>query len=233
MERPVLTPVFIGRKHYTSAFKLIQRVWNVKFDFQGDMLLFNIQKMSYLYEMYNFFFLLDVIDEKLRGFDFMEDNNNENNCAKYFRSYRKNELVINFYYEPSYFCRKQSSLNLIRISSKEGSYYKPDFLLEFISPYRENVYCILDAKYSRQETVRKRLNDCIYKYILNTGIYQNPHKKIDYLFALAPIDKEVDCVISESYFPQIGVLSSKPSNTGCVKNIISKIVKSVYGDLLE
>ena len=63
MERPILTPVFINRRHYTNAFKIIQKLWNTNFDFQGDMLLFNIQKMSYLYEMYNFYLLLDIIDK--------------------------------------------------------------------------------------------------------------------------------------------------------------------------
>ena len=47
IERPILTPVFIGRRHYANAFRLIQKTWNAKFDFQGDILLFNIQKMSH------------------------------------------------------------------------------------------------------------------------------------------------------------------------------------------
>ena len=115
IERPTLTPVFIGRRHYANAFKLVQKAWNVKFDFQGDMLLFNIQKMSYLYEMYNFYFLLEVVDKEVKELEFKE-NESYNDCnAEYFKSYKKDELTINFYYEPHFFCEKQSMLDLRRV----------------------------------------------------------------------------------------------------------------------
>lgn len=233
IERPTLTTVFIGRRHYANAFKLVQKAWNTNFDFQGDMLLFNIQKMSYLYEMYNFYLLLDIIDENVKEYEFEEKGSGYDDNVKYFKSYRKNELTINFYYEPSFFCKKQSKMNLIRIDRTEGTYYKPDFLLEFISPDRDNIYCILDAKYSQQSTIGKRLNDCIYKYILNTGIYQNPYRKVDYLFMLAPVDKKTDYVMSDLYYPQIGIIPSKPSNTTDLQNIISKVVKRFCGQIID
>ncbi|WP_195595450.1 hypothetical protein [Coprobacter fastidiosus] len=231
IERPTLTPVFIGRRHYANAFKLVQKAWNVKFDFQGDMLLFNIQKMSYLYEMYNFYFLLEVVDKEVKELEFKE-NESYNDCnAEYFKSYKKDELTINFYYEPHFFCEKQSMLDLVRIDSEEGTYYKPDFLIEFVSLSKGNIYCILDAKYSRERTIGRRLNDCIYKYILNTGIFQNPYRKIDYLFILAPVDKKVDYIMIDSYYPQIGVIPSKPSNVVDMQDTISKIIKKSYEQL--
>ena len=231
MERPILTPVFINRRHYTNAFKIIQKLWNTNFDFQGDMLLFNIQKMSYLYEMYNFYLLLDIIDKEVKELKFKENINNNDCKAKYLKSYKKDNLIINFYYEPSFFYEKQSVLNLIRINSQEGTYYKPDFLIEFTSHSEDNIYCILDAKFSKEKTVGKRLNDCIYKYILNTGIYQKPNRKIDYLYTLAPVDKKIDCIKSDLYHPQIGIIPSIPSNTVELQSIISKIIRKSYEQL--
>ena len=187
--------------------------------------------MSYLYEMYNFYFLLEVVDKEVKELEFKE-NESYNDCnAEYFKSYKKDELTINFYYEPHFFCEKQSMLDLVRIDSEEGTYYKPDFLIEFVSLSKGNIYCILDAKYSRERTIGRRLNDCIYKYILNTGIFQNPYRKIDYLFILAPVDKKVDYVMIDSYYPQIGVIPSKPSNVIDMQDTISKVIKKSYEQL--
>lgn len=228
IERPILTPVFIGRSHYANAFRLIQRIWGVNFDFQGDMLLFNIQKMSHLYEIYNFYLLIECIDNEVRKLGFDSLYQNEDSNAKYIRTYKRNKLTINFYYEPTYYSEKHFSLDLIRINGERGTYYKPDFLLEFVYSDKDKVYCILDAKYSQLSTVKKRLNDCIYKYILNTGILNYSHKKIDYLFVLAPIDKRIDCVSSDFYFPFIGIIPSKPSNVFDVENMISTIIRRSF-----
>ncbi len=231
IERPILTPVFINRRHYTNAFKIIQRLWSSNFDFQGDMLLFNIQKMSYLYEQYNFHLLLDFIDKEVKDLEFKESTNCNDCNARYLKSYKKDRLTINFYYEPSFFCEKQSALNLIRIDSGEGTYYKPDFLIEFVSHSKENIYCILDAKYSKEKTVGRRLNDCIYKYILNTGIYQKSNRKVDYLYTLAPVDKKIDYIQSDLYHPQIGIIPSMPSNTAELQLILSRIIRKSYEQL--
>lgn len=233
IERPTLTPVFIGRRHYANAFQLIQKIWCIDFDFQGDIQLFNIQKMSLLYELYNFYLLEDIIDSEMKRLNFEGKNIIDEKHAKYKKSYKKNNLTINFYYEPIYFYNKQSDTNLIRINHKEGTYYKPDFLLEFIYPNKENIYCILDAKYSQSSTARIRLNDCIYKYILNTGIYQNSYKKVDYLFTLSPINEITDYIINDLYYPQIGIIPSKPSKISLMQQIITKIINRAYQQTLQ
>lgn len=228
IERPMVTPVFISRRHYSNAFKIIQKAWNTNFDFQGDMLLFNIQKMSYLYEVYNFYLLSENVEKEVRNLGFKENVSNNDCDAKFLKSYKKDGLIINFYYEPSYFCEKQSLLNLIRIDKSEGSYYRPDFLIEFVVPFSDNIYCIFDAKYSKEKTIGRRLNDCIYKYILNTGVFQNANRKVDYLYTLAPVEKKVDYIMSDSYYPQIGIIPSLPSNTTEVQTVISKIIRKTY-----
>jgi hypothetical protein len=233
IERPILTPVFIGRRHYANAFRLIQKTWNAKFDFQGDILLFNIQKMSHLYEMYNFYLLIECIDKEMINLGFEINNNANINNAKNLRSYNRNKFNVNFYYEPSYYDKKLVEVDLIRINNDKGIYYKPDFLLEFVFPNKNKIYCVLDAKYSQQGTVRKRLNDCIYKYILNTGIYQSPYRKIDYLFTLAPIDKKFDYIMNDSYYPQIGIIPAKPSNTIDIQNTISRLIKEYCNIMIE
>ena len=228
IERPMVTPVFISRRHYSNAFKIIQKAWNTNFDFQGDMLLFNIQKMSYLYEVYNFYLLSENVEKEVRNLGFKENVSNNDCDAKFLKSYKKDGLIINFYYEPSYFCEKQSLLNLIRIDKSEGSYYRPDFLIEFVVPFSDYIYCIFDAKYSKEKTIGRRLNDCIYKYILNTGVFQNANRKVDYLYTLAPVEKKVDYIMSDSYYPQIGIIPSLPSNTTEVQTVISKIIRKTY-----
>ena len=124
-------------------------------------------------------------------------------------------------------------MDLIRINSDKGTYYKPDFLLEFVPPDKNKIYCVLDAKYSQQSTVRKRLSDCIYKYILNTGIHQSPYRKIDYLFTLAPIDRKIDYIMNDSYYPQIGIIPAKPSNTIDIHDTISRLIRKYCNIMIE
>ena len=43
--------------------------------------------MSYLYEMYNFYFLLEVVDKEVKELEFKE-NESYNDCnAEYFKSF--------------------------------------------------------------------------------------------------------------------------------------------------
>ena len=183
--------------------------------------------------MYNFYLLIECIDKEMINLGFEINNNANINNAKNLRSYNRNKFNVNFYYEPSYYDKKLVEVDLIRINNDKGTYYKPDFLLEFVFPNKNKIYCVLDAKYSQQGTVRKRLNDCIYKYILNTGIYQSPYRKIDYLFTLAPIDKKFDYIMNDSYYPQIGIIPAKPSNTIDIQNTISRLIKEYCNIMIE
>ncbi len=231
--QPHLTPVFIGRRHYSKTFQLIQKGWNAKFDFKGDILLFNIQKMSHLYEIYNLYILLECIEKEVKSIGFKDYSQIWNNNTRK-TTYKKDLMTINFYYEPSYSHNKDSEINLIRIDNRErANYFKPDFVLEFIFPGKDNIYCILDAKYSHSGIVEKRMYDCIEKYILKTGIYQNPYKKIDFLFILAPIDTKNEYVTNDLYYPQIGIIPSIPSNTYDAQKTISKIIETSYNRLLK
>ena len=66
---------------------------------------------------------------------------------------------------------------------------------------------------------------------MNTGIYQKPNRKIDYLYTLAPVDKKVDYIESDLYYPQIGIIPSIPSNTAELQSIISRIIRKSYEQL--
>lgn len=231
-ERPHITPVFAKSRHYMNAFNLINRGWNINFNFLGDLLLLNIQKMSHLYEVYNLYILLDAIQNTINTNYFkIEKEYNRTDQLLSKISYIRNDLYINLYYEQTYFHTKKTEIDLIRIDTTSGNYYRPDFILEIIISNKKT-YCILDSKYSLQNAAKKRLGDCIFKYIINTGINNDPYKKADYLILLCPIDEDINYVTSNYYYPQIKILGSKPNKNESLKAILAEILKNKLPDSL-
>ncbi len=217
IEKPILTTVFSQKLHYRKAFTLIKNLNNYKFDLFGEFKLLNISKLSKLYEVYVLYVILESIKNNLK-LDLFEI------CAA---SQRSDEIIetitfntesfrISLYYEGKFYdtSKKEQKLDLRRIDTKEsGNYYNPDYIIEIFNIVNQDKkYFVFDAKYSKFHTVKSQyLPEMIGKYIINTGIYENPNKKINSLNLIFPGENGERIVDSNYYEPTVNLLASKPN----------------------
>jgi hypothetical protein len=227
MERPQLTPAFSSKIHYKKAYKIIKNLFNYRFVLDGEFRLLNITKLSQLYEVYNFHILNDSIKEIL-------DKNSFNNLSNSTRQdgltnmclFQNHIYTVKLHYENSISNANKNSL--VRIDKRNGSYYKPDYILELSNNETGTMlYWILDSKYSKQTIVKNRyLNDCIFKYILNVGFIDDPYKKIEGLVLLYPSGNNSQILESNFHKPTIDLIVSKPQSESYLFNYISQILNS-------
>lgn len=232
IEKPQLTSVFSSIIHYKKAYKLIKNLFSYKFVLDGEFRLLNITKLSQLYEVYNFHILTDAIKEVLNESSFKyASNSSREDGLKDFSSFINPSYSVTLSYD--HLISDESHNELIRIDKRkkgkgEARYYKPDYILEIKKVTDDiNLYWILDSKYSKQVIVRTNyLNECIYKYLLNTGFKANPYKKPDGLALLYPSGNSNKVLESEFYKPTIDMIVSKPKSEEDLFTYISKILKS-------
>jgi hypothetical protein len=227
IEKPQLTSVFSSKIHYRKAYKLIKKLFNYRFVLDGEFRLLNITKLSQLYEVYNFHILTDAIKAILNEDSFnYESNSSRKDGLSDFSSFTNSSFTVKLYYENS--ISNGDNNKLIRIDKRKGSYYKPDYILE-ISKVEGNInlYWILDSKYSKQAIVKSHhLNECMYKYLLNTGVLNHAYKKPEGLALLFPSGTSSKFLESNYYRPTIDMIVSKPKSESDLFNYISDILKS-------
>lgn len=227
IEKPQLSSVFSSKIHYKKAYKLIKNLFNYRFVLDGEFRLLNITKLSQLYEVYNFHILTDAIKEILNenSFNYALSSSRADGLSD-LSSFVNTSYSVKLYYENS--ISNGINNNLLRIDKRKGGYYKPDYILE-ISKAEENkkLYWILDSKYSKQAIVKSHhLNDCMYKYLLNTGVINDAYKKPEGLALLFPSGTSSKYLESNYYRPTIDMIVSKPKSESDLFNYISVILKS-------
>jgi hypothetical protein len=227
-EKPKLTSVFSNKNHYRKAFVLIKNIWDLKFNLAGEYHLMNIRKLSQLYEVYNLYQITDCFYSKLKIEQFKVEvisNRKDELISKI--SFVSDKVAINIFYEPKYYdaTQKLHDISLIRIDNYKKNYYCPDYLIE-ISKGNTKKYFILDSKYTKIETLKAQyLNQCIFKYILDTGIYNEPYKKIESLALIYPSEKGESYLENSFYKPTITLIASKPNFEDEIRNYINKIIQ--------
>jgi len=227
IEKPQLTPVFSSKIHYKKAYKLIKNLFNYKFVLDGEFRLLNITKLSQLYEVYNFHILNDAIKEVLNVNSFeSESSSSREDALTDYSSFINPSFSVKLYYENS--ISDDNSTCLVRIDKRRGSYYRPDYILE-VSKNKEELklYWILDSKYSKQAIVKSHhLNECMYKYLLNTGFINDTYKKAEGLALLFPSGTSSKFLESDFYKPTIDLIVSKPQSESELFAYISNILRS-------
>jgi len=227
-EKPVLTAVFSNSFHYKKAYLFIQQIWNSKYNLFGEYHLMNIRKLSQLYEIYNLFSIIDALKNRLKSdtYSISVSSTREDDIINKI-SFSNSETQINLYYEQKYFSyNKKDSTKLRRIDNSKGTYYMPDYIIEFINKSRTNYY-IFDSKYSKLETIKNSfLNNILFKYILNTGIEGELYKKIEILCLLYPGDKSENIINSNIFKPIIKIIASKPNKEDDLIKLIDEIIKN-------
>ncbi len=226
-EKPTLTAAFSNIFHYKKAYLLIQQMWDSKYNLFSEYHLMNIRKLSQLYEIYNLYLIIDTLKNKLNTENYsISMRSNRDDDIINIISFSNPEMQINLYYEQKYYSHNEgNAVKLRRIDSTKGSYYKPDYIIEFINKNQTNYY-IFDAKYSNLETIKNNFfNNTFFKYILNTGIAEEEYKKIELLCLLYPGDKSENIVVSDKFKPTVKIIASKPNKENDLIDFIDEIVK--------
>lgn len=216
MDKPILTSVFAKKLQYKKAFELIKSLNDYRFDLFGEFKLLNITKLSKLYEVYNLYMIIDSLKNKLKieQFNVSATSDRIDEIVEHL-SFENEDYLINFFYEHKFYgaiILNQPTI-LRRIDTRKGSHYNPDFIFEILNKKEKRVrYYIMDAKYSKQPTVRNvHLPDLINKYILNTGLADKPSFKISSLNLIFPGESGMRIIDSDYFEPTIGLIASKPN----------------------
>ena len=204
VQKPKFTPVFKQRPHYSKAFKIITNLWGQKYEIGSQFQFINIRKLSELFELYSFHILIEIIQ------DYFSNRNHQvklisDRKDKIFNNFsiESDETVLKISYDKTYNGFGRDG-DIVRINGAGHMYYQPDFLIE-LNSNNQKVYLIFDAKYSKLENVKKfYLNDCIKKYIFNTGIKGDPYRKVDVLGLIYPGSIEYKHVDNVGHYPKIG-----------------------------
>ncbi|MEO3403240.1 hypothetical protein AAFN85_05025 [Mucilaginibacter sp. CAU 1740] len=221
-EKPIVTPVFKSKIHYQLAFKLTKNLRDLKFDFNGELQLLNIKKLSHLYEVYNLHHIVSCFSNKL-NLEYFNVNAESSRIDGIMSkiSYSSTLVDINIFYELKY-PNLEGSTKLIRL---DNGYYKPDFIIEILKK-NDSRYFILDSKYSFEHTtIDKHLPACIYKYLLNTGIKNEEYKKPNHIVLLYPGESDYTHVEHEFYSPTIKCIVSKPKYEANLISLIDSIIE--------
>lgn len=226
LERPRITNVFSHKSHYREAYMLIKNAFDYKFDFDGELNLFNIKKLSELYEIYNLHQLIQGLKLKLNldYFKIRKSTTRIDNIIDY-QAFESNDCKVEMFYEPKYPCPNLKT-HLIRIDcSVNGTYYCPDYLIQITTPAKTTLL-ILDSKYTKLYTIKSTyINDCMFKYILNTGIKGEPYMKIDDLVLLYPGELAEKIIESEVFSPQVKIIPSKPKYENHLDEYLSYVIE--------
>lgn len=230
--KPKLTSVFTKKLHYKKSYELIKKIRTKNFDLSGEFKLLNISKLSKLYEVYNLYIIIETINNTL-NLDYFKSDEYSNRSDEIIecKCFYNDLYKISIFYEHKYYTNnnEKNKTDLVRIydPKNNNNYYNPDFILEIENKITsEKKYYILDSKYSKIETVKSNyLNDTVFKYILNTGIKNEPNKKVNSLHLLTPSDYEYNLISSSFFEPIIGVIPSKPRKENDLNNLIIEILE--------
>lgn len=223
---PKLTPLFYKYRHYQKAFNQIKLLRRSNYNIAGEVQLLNIRKLSELYELYNLNIIVEVLNEYFDSNLYEKEvvySDKQKVVSKL--SFRKlnSDLLITLFYQPL-INNNTRELDLITIGNVklQEKHCKPDFVIE-LKRINEVRYYILDAKYSKIDTVKNfHLTSCLKKYVIDIGVKGKPYQKPDYLILLHPDsnDDESNLIYNDSHFPKIRTLISKPNYTTQIRDII-------------
>lgn len=208
---PRLTPVFINKRHYANAYNKIKLIRDVKINFEGELNLLNIRKVSTLYERFNLFVIVNSILEKSPVRFSASNPKMEDNVYQEFH-FDFPHFKLSVYYD-TYIGNNENRIGLQRISKSNSknydSGYRPDYVIKIESEGGVKFF-ILDSKYSTEfRTKNTHLNLCIKKYILDLGITDDPNLKVDELVLVYPGKNEETIYGNDIFKPKISIIPSK------------------------
>lgn len=230
-EKPTLTTVFSQKLHYKKAYSLIKHLNDYRFDLLGEFKLLNISKLSKLYEVYNLYVIIESIQRKLRLdlFNITAGSGRADEIVEKI-TFDSNDYSITILYDQKFYdiSKVLQDIELRRIDTKRGDYYNPDYIIEIFNKKKlKKNYYILDAKYSKFQTVKSNyLPDLVEKYILNTGIIDNANMKVNSLNLIFPGEHGQKIIDSDYFKPTIAITASKPNFENELQLFINQLLET-------
>ncbi|PWJ44678.1 hypothetical protein [Sediminitomix flava] len=235
-ESGVVTPEFRKNKHYWKAFSEIQQLRSVSLGDSEDNFFFNINFLDKLYELFNFYQIIDLLKEYYadKNCEFVEQKNDGlmNRCFSVISKEVGNEWMLNFIFNPRITTYPQeTNLVLHGKVDKRSKVYTPDYVLE-LSKGRDIRYAIMDAKYKNAKTVVENdIKELAFKYYtcLRISGARAEIQKPDYLWLLCPdaYHGRPRWVLNyqENFLPIIGAVISKPDEEGPLRREMIRILQ--------
>lgn len=200
-EIPRKTKVFQEVRAYAQVYEEILRwIRFGEFSFERENLIIHIRKIDKLYEYYCLYRLLNMM--KAKGFQAVSKDGitsyaytlppfslyrNEIMVANTYQLTNGNDILTLFYTPVIHSHKTENSINLYRTTREltANSYYAPDFLIRIESSYQKEKYVVLDAKYSKNRSIRDHyLNDEIMKYVNQIAHIDNSYLSIVMMWLL-------------------------------------------------
>lgn len=245
--KPKLTHVFRNIPHYRQVFEKIVYWYDYgNYNLNGDMYIFQLKKLSKVYEYYCLLNLLNyteklgykLIESSYIDYDKKEFDKNRILKNKYVFVNNHIDTEIAIYYEPTIYSdkNKNTEFNLYKIT--KGDYYKPDFIIKYVNrQYNMTKYGILDAKFSDYKTIEKYyFKDEVLKYIHGIDFIQEMNTKILYLYLLYPGSDGFNCFtwqddvsnLSQVKYPNLGIVSVSPKAEKCKKENFIRFLHDLF-----
>ncbi len=197
--KPLMTPYVRSTILYRSLFEKLQAWYEIE-DYNFDknkQFLMKLKSLNKIFELFCFYKLIECIQESCGFSIYNSKYDDELLCSVEFTGSHES---ITLMYEPKICSVKTSDFNhldLIDIKYHKNNnylYLNPDFVIKHVDSNNNVSYIILDAKYSRDNSVIKHgLPNIVEKYYLQTGVYdakyKTIHKNVIYaVVAIYPLD---------------------------------------------
>lgn len=172
--------------HYNMIFNGIYQWFDFGiYDFRQESFMLSTVNIASLYEIY----VLCRLIEEIKNAGYVYSGSFECRYPTHARSkfinsdckntfiFKKEQSIVTLYYQPMIYNVNKTNINDIGLyrnnsyslgeEGKHGSYYAPDFIIK-ISDGEHGRYNILDAKFSRKDTVeRYHVASLCYKYLFS------------------------------------------------------------------
>jgi hypothetical protein len=219
------TQTFRNVKHYRAIFEIANE-WIEKYrkySLFGDTYLIRLKSLPKIYEFYclirvlKSFYSLGYILKDIKKETYGEDSIELNNI--YILENPNLDFKATIFYEPIIDYRPEKNKYIELYKLKKGgryTFYKPDFIIKLDTKYKESIYGILDAKYSRKDIIQKyQINKLTMNYLHLIGSTKGPILPVAFLYMLYPgegdyIENEQSTYDDRAVYPRIGTIKLSP-----------------------
>ncbi|MDO4925913.1 MAG: nuclease domain-containing protein [Turicibacter sp.] len=208
---PKATTIFQNVHYYRNIFIEINGWFSFgEYDLSEEKRILNFVTADQIYEYY----CLLSIFESLNELGYSEDISKRRSYkyelnSKYFKDtsedntfvFSNGDTEIFVYSQPVIYSQNSNTTNGITLFRTDRSYFRPDFVIKYVTHKNVSNYAILDAKWRREKTID--FKDMVYKYVYSiSDVSDNNGKKFMWI-----LKGKSDVEKSKIYRHQNGALS--------------------------
>lgn len=222
--KPKITPYVRASRVYRILFEKIHKWYDLgQPSTRGSDYLIKLKSVSKIYEIFTWFKIIEYFNIPDVFNIYMKSVDSNNDIISFLPrelDIESENLRINLKYEPKiepFKLNETKHLDLVDMKHTYGyknSFWLPDFVMKISSKFNNDaIYVILDAKYSRADSVKKyhlpRIYEKYFQYLSvfneSIGIFDN--SKVMAVLALYPEESSYKSI---SYFEKHGLESTIP-----------------------